>query len=305
VEELPDGRSQVYWFTYDASGEQAWTIGVSPTSGARMSVAQSFRPVGTRFGAAFDAAQIQSVPWGTLDLDLTSCASGGVRYASAQAGFGSGTLAASRITVPAGAVCLDTMPALPSNATWSQGTDQPQAVSESAATKLGTFAFLAGGFGDPNGFKALRPRARCMDHARADSRRAGPPLRPGARRQRVRGRRQRQRAEGEPANGWRYVAAENRWEEVPQLPAYVQAGSAALNGFGWFGNVVGGVMQFDPRTGATREIVGDGVSSRDHFAARRLPGGALDGRRAQRHAHHRLGLDLSTRPRRRGVRGRS
>ena len=31
VEELPDGRAQVYWFTYDANGEQAWMLGVSPT----------------------------------------------------------------------------------------------------------------------------------------------------------------------------------------------------------------------------------------------------------------------------------
>ena len=51
---------------------------------------------------------------------------------------------------------------------------------------------------------------------------------------------------------------------MPQLPAYTQAGSTALGGFGWFANIVGGLMQFDPRTGATREIAGDGVNARDH-----------------------------------------
>jgi len=54
VEELPDGRTQVYWFTYDSRGEQAWTIGVADTSGTHMTVANNLRPVGTHFGSAFN-----------------------------------------------------------------------------------------------------------------------------------------------------------------------------------------------------------------------------------------------------------
>ena len=264
VEELPDGRSQVYWFTYDANGEQAWTIGVSPTSGARMAIAQAFRPVGARFGAAFDPAQVQAVAWGSLELELTSCVSGAARYSSPLAGFGSGSLAASRITSPAGSVCLDNMPTVPASASWSQGADQPEAASESAATRIGNFAYVAGGFGDPAGFKrfdldrnswttlAQLPGGR--DHLFVLALDATVFVAGG----------NDNGTRASPANGWRYVEAENRWVEVPELPRYVQAGSAALGGFGYFGNVVGGFMQFDPRTGARREVRGDVVTSRDH-----------------------------------------
>lgn len=264
VEELPDGRAQVYWFTYDGNGEQAWTVGVSPTSGARMTIAQAFRPVGARFGGAFDPAQVQAVSWGSLELELTSCGAGSARYASTLAGFGSGTLAASRITAPAGSVCLDGMPTLPANASWSQGPDQPEAASESAAAKAGGFAYVAGGYGDPAGFKrldlerntwtTLAPLPGERDHLLAlaldgtvfvtGGNDNGPRV--------------------SLANGWRYVAAENRWEEIAALPRYAQAGSAALNGYGYFGNLGGGMMQFDPRTGARREIAGDSVRARDH-----------------------------------------
>ena len=265
VEELPDGRSQVYWFTYDGNGEQAWTVGVSPTSGTRMTIAQAFRPVGARFGAAFDPAQVQAVTWGSLELELTSCVSGTARYSSTQAGFGSGTLAASRLTAPAGSVCLDNMPTVPANASWSQGADQPESASESAATKVGNFAYVGGGFGDPAGFKRYDLNANSWSTLAQL---------PGGRDHLLvlavdgtvfvaGGNDNGTRVSG--ANGWRYVAAENRWVEVPELPRYVQAGSAALNGFGYFGSIVGGMMQYNPRTGATRQIAGDAsVTARDH-----------------------------------------
>ena len=265
VEELPDGRSQVYWFTYDERGEQVWTIGVSPTSGTRMVIEDNYRPVGTRFGAAFNPAQVRLERWGRLELDLNTCLAGTLRYQSVQGNFGSGTLSPTRLTMPAGAVCLEGTPAVPTNATWSQGADQPEAASESAATRIGNHAYVAGGFGDPAGFKrfnldtntwtTLAPLPGGRDHlfvvALHDEvyvtggNDNGP------------------RVSAVP--GWRYVAAENRWQEVPGLPRYTQAGSTALGGFGYFGTVVGAMRQFDPRTGAWREIAGDNsITARDH-----------------------------------------
>lgn len=264
VEELPDGRSQVYWFTYDERGEQAWTIGVSPTSGTRMVIEDNYRPVGTSFGTAFNPAQVRLERWGRLELDLDTCLAGAVRYQSAQAAFGSGTLAPARLTVPAGAVCLDATPALPAAATWSQGTDQPEAASESAATRIGSFAYVAGGFGDPAGFKRLNldtnswttlaPLPGGRDHLFVVALDGSVYVTGG----------NDNGAVVSAAPGWRYVASENRWQEVPGLPPYTQAGSTALGGFGYFGTVVGAMRQFDPRTGAWREIAADVVNTRDH-----------------------------------------
>src|SRR5688572_29332681 len=154
VEELPDGRSQVYWFTYDQNGEQAWTTGVSPTSGASMTVAQNLRPVGTRFGSAFNASQVTAQPWGRLELQLTSCTGQGTAsWQSSDTAFGSGTLQPRLLTQVAGAVCLDGTPAVPQSPTWVQGAAEPTPVSESANAVVGTSIYMAGGIPTTRAFK--------------------------------------------------------------------------------------------------------------------------------------------------------
>jgi len=264
VEELPDGRAQVYWFTYDASGEQAWTIGVSPTSGERLTVAEVFRPVGTRFGSGFSVSQVQATPWGRLELDLTSCLAGAVRYQSPLAGFGDGTLTPTRLTVPAGAVCLDATPTVPTGASWSQGAQMPLATSESATAVLGTAAYVAGGFGAfdglqrydiaANAWTTLAPMPGGRDHPLAVAIEGDLYVTGGYH----------QPVGTHASDGWRYVVAENRWESVPQLPAHAAAGAAALGGFAYFSDIGGALMQFDPRTRTTRAIPSDNRAPRDH-----------------------------------------
>jgi hypothetical protein len=265
VEELPDGRAQVYWFTYDGNGEQAWTIGVSPTSGSRMVVADNFRPVGARFGAAFDPAQVQAQRWGRLELDFDTCLAGAARYESSAAGFGSGSLAPTRLTVPAGAVCLDATPAVPQSSAWSQGPAEPMPVSESGNAIVGSAIYMAGGFGNTRGFKrfdaqdgtwtvlAQTPAGR--DHSLAAA--VGDSIYVTGGNHNGGG--------DHSSQGWRYVIAENRWEAIPALPGVTQAGAAALNGYAWFGDLNGNLVQFDPRTRATQNIPGAGGGvPRDH-----------------------------------------
>lgn len=263
VEELPDGRAQVYWFTYDAQGEQAWTIGVAPASGSRITVEQNFRPVGARFGAAFDASQVQATPWGRLELEL-DCNAGIARYASTQPEFGAGTLAPTRLTAPAGAVCLDGTPAVPGAATWSIGTPMPRPTSESATAVMGGAAYVAGGFGAPDGVQrydlatgawtTLAPIPGGRDHPLAVA--VGDELFVTGGNHHAVG--------VHASNGWRFIAAENRWENVAQLPRNVAAGAAALGGFAYFSDFNGNLTQFDPRTRAARLIPGDGRPARDH-----------------------------------------
>ena len=265
VEELPDGRSQVYWFTYDGAGEQAWTIGISPASGPNIVVAQNFRPVGARFGAAFVASQVQATPWGQLELDLTSCTAGAARYNSSLAGFGTGTLAATRLTIPAGAVCLEGSPSLPQSPTWSQGPAEPQPVSESANAIVGSSIYMAGGFGNTRGFKRFNAQGNTWtvlaqtpagrDHGLATA--IGDSIYVTGGNHNGGG--------DHSANGWRYVIAEDRWETIAQLPGVTQAGAATLGGFAYFGDVDGNLVQFDPRTRTTRTIPSaPGAVPRDH-----------------------------------------
>src|SRR5687767_3208024 len=268
VEELPDGRSQVYWFTYDANGEQAWTIGISPTSGPSMTIEQNHRPVGTRFGADFNASQVTLQPWGRLELQLTSCIGPGtLTWQSTDSAFGSGTLRPQLLTLLAGTVCLDGTPAVPQSTTWSQGAAEPTPVSESANAVVGNSIYMAGGIGSPSlrGFKrydadlnqwtVLPQTPAGRDHGLAaaigDSIyvTGGNHNGPG----------------DHSSNGWRYVIAENRWEAIPQLPAVTQAAGAALGGFAYFSNIQGALVQFDPRTLSTRAIPKPpGTIMRDH-----------------------------------------
>lgn len=264
VEELPDGRSQVYWFTYDANGEQAWTIGVSDTSGTHMSVTQNLRPVGAHFGSAFSPGDVRLDPWGRVDLSLDSCNHGTVSYDSSQAGFGSGSLQPIRLSMPVGAVCIDGTPARPASLTWSNASAMPKPQSEAAAALIGSSAYLAGGFNDPQSFQRYDAAANAWtvlpslpggrDHAESSAI-AGAVYVAGG------------NANGggdQSSSGWRYIVADNRWESVPQLPSPIAGSAATLAGYLWFAAQDGSLLQFDPRTGATRTIPGDNRAPRDH-----------------------------------------
>lgn len=264
VEELPDGRTQVYWFTYDERGEQAWTIGVSPASGSRMTVEQNLRPVGARFGSAFRPGDVRLEPWGRLELQLDSCTQGTASYQATQPAFGSGTLRPIRLSMPTGAACIDGTPTRPTTLEWSAAPAMARAQSEAAAAVLGSQHYIAGGFSESRSFQRFDagsgtwtqlpdlPGGR--DHALAVGLEGSVYVAGG-------------NANGggdQSGSGWRYVVAENRWEGVPQLPASRAAGAATLGGYGWFGHADGSLTQFNPRTRATRVIPGDNRAPRDH-----------------------------------------
>jgi hypothetical protein len=266
VEELPDGRSQVYWFTYDQNGEQAWTTGVSPTSGASMTIGQNLRPVGTRFGSGFNASQVTLQPWGTLQLQLSSCTGPGTAtWQSSDTAFGSGTLQPRLLTVVAGAVCLDGTPAVPQSPTWVQGAPEPTPTSESANAVVGNSIYMAGGIpttrtlkrydAATNQWTMLPQTPAGRDHGLATS--IGDSIYVTGGNHNGGG--------DHSSNGWRYVISENRWEAVSQLPGVKQAGAATLGGFAYFGDIFGNLVQFDPRTLKSRNIpAAPGVGMRDH-----------------------------------------
>ncbi|HET9651006.1 MAG TPA: hypothetical protein VFP36_02390 [Usitatibacter sp.] len=264
VEELPDGRTQVYWFTYDARGEQAWTIGVSDTSGSHMAVTRNLRPVGTHFGSGFSSSQITLQDWGRFDLQLDSCLQGSMSYQSTLSDFGSGSLQPKRLSIPAASVCIDGTPARPASITWSTAASMPRAQSEAARAIIGSQSFIAGGFTEPRSFQrfdaatnawtALPDLPGGRDHPLALAIDGSVYVTGG----------NPNGAGDQSTSGWRYIVAENRWESVPQLPWSGASGAAVLGGYGWFGSADGSLTQFNPRTRATRVIPGDGRAPRDH-----------------------------------------
>ncbi|MBC8022893.1 MAG: hypothetical protein H7Y14_07225 [Burkholderiales bacterium] len=263
-EELPDGRTQFFWYTYDASGEQAWVLGVSPTSGDHLSIADMYRPVGTRFGSGFDPNAVQRSDWGRVDLDFSSCNAGELRYQSSVAAFGSGTLRPTRVTKVAGTSCVDTVPAVPTNGTWTTAARMPTAQSEVATTTLGGMSYVAGGFGDPQAFHRFDAAANSWrtlaqvpggrDHPLAAAV-GGDILFAGGYSQGV----------GDQVTpGWRYSIASDRWAAEPELPSPAASSAVQLNGFAYFGTISGAVYQYNPRTKTSRLLARPYTLSRDH-----------------------------------------
>jgi len=265
LEELADGHALVYWFTYDDSGEQAWTIGIADSSGPHVVVGDNLQPMGTHFGAAFDPAQVVSQHWGQLQIDFDGCDRGVASYQSGVPAFGSGTLHPVRLSRLAGNSCIEGAPTVPVG-TWSAATTMPAPPqSEVALAVIGNRAWIAGGLSTPTVVKSYDLDADAWsvaadlpggrDHALGVAFGGNVYVAGG----------NRTTPEGEQSvPGWRYYPAENRWEDVPQLPDVAQSAATTLNGYAYFGSPGGTIVQLNTRTLASRRIPPDPIIARDH-----------------------------------------
>ncbi len=266
VEDLADGRALAYWFTYDADGEQAWTYAEAERQGDRYVAARNYQPLGTRFGAGFDAAAITLSDWGRYTLAFSGCDGGTLDYSSPLPGYGSGTLAPTRLTHLAGAACVDGTPTAPTGGSWSQGPPMPMPQSEVATAVLDDRIHLAGGYGLPSGVQRYDPATSrwdriadlpgTRDHALAvavdgDLFVSGGFPNTG---------------QGDQIHaGWRYRSANAAWETPAALPFGTASGAARLDGFAWFGSDDGSLGQYDPRHDRRRDFLPDTTGvGRDH-----------------------------------------
>ncbi|RPH98869.1 MAG: hypothetical protein EHM68_02810 [Lysobacterales bacterium] len=90
VQRLEGGRAAVYWFTYDAEGNQAWLHDTGTIEGERIVFEDLLQPAGGRFGRSFDPADVRLAPWGALELEL-DCAGGTASYRPSARGYAPGT----------------------------------------------------------------------------------------------------------------------------------------------------------------------------------------------------------------------
>jgi len=264
VEELGDGRSVVYWFTFDPDGRQAWTVGTATRQGNRLLIEDNRIARGTHFGSAFNAAAVELRAWGRLEIDFSTCNSATLSYASTLPGYGAATRSPVRLTALASARCLDAMPAAVNNASFSERTRMATPYqSEHAVTALGDSLYALGGFGDPRGFRRYDrsldrwvelidlPAGR--DHPAAFAIPGSVYLVGGS-------------ANGggdQSISGFRYDITAGNWQPVPELIGGYGSHAAVVNGQAFIGLGDGSLQQFDPRQRRGRIIHSDG-QSRDH-----------------------------------------
>jgi hypothetical protein len=104
IELLTDGRVLVYWFAYDFEGNQAWFFGTGTIAGDELVIAETFQTAGPVFGPDFNPDDLDLIPWGELRFSL-SCNEGSVTYDGTPAGYGTATLALTRLSYLAGLEC--------------------------------------------------------------------------------------------------------------------------------------------------------------------------------------------------------
>lgn len=266
VQELPNGSAVLYWFTFTPDGRQAFTVGVATRNGNRLELAENLITRGTNFGNAFNAADVQRIPWGRLDFEFTGCNAATVSYTSTLPGYGSGTRQSVRLTALAGAVCIDGTPVAKTRGNWRLEAAMPlPAQSEHAATMLASSVYTIGGFGDPRGFKRFDTASNTWadlpdlpggrDHLAAFALddavyASGGATHPGG---------------DETSSGFRFDIVTQQWRSIPGLPFNFGSHAAMLNGRGFIGSEDGSLTEFNPAQQTSRAIAAAvGGVARDH-----------------------------------------
>ena len=265
VEDLADGQSLVYWFTFDEQGRQTWLVGPGRRDQGGIVVEQLLQGSGTRFGDGFDAGAVDLAPWGSLSIDFSSCSGGTLSYESSLPGFGSGTRSLHRLTRLAGAPCVDALASAPSAGSWQERRTTPTPPqSELAVTADQGLIYALGGFGAPRAFRRYDPASdqwsvlpdlpAGRDHLAAFALDGAIYMNGGA-----------ALGSGEQSvSGHRFRLDSGRWEPVPALASSFGSHAAALAGSAYIGDASGRLQQFDPRGDRVRTIRAPDFTQRDH-----------------------------------------
>jgi plastocyanin len=105
IEILSDNRFLATWFAFNPAGtQQAWFTGVGTYSANTATITHAVQPSGGRWIPKFDPNSIVFVTWGALTFTFTDCNHGKLDFISS-AGYGSGSMNLTRLTLPAGLTC--------------------------------------------------------------------------------------------------------------------------------------------------------------------------------------------------------
>ena len=104
-EEIEPGKVFAAWFTYDAQGRQAWIVGNGTLADRTAYFDELVITRGTRFGAAFDAEEVERLDWGTMQITFEDCNSAVLDYVSVDPQYGSGVLHPVRLSSIDGIEC--------------------------------------------------------------------------------------------------------------------------------------------------------------------------------------------------------
>ena len=254
IEELPGGVVALYWFTFAPQGEQAWVVALGTRDGDQAELAAEITR-GTRFGDGFDAAAVERIPWGSIQLRWADCQQLEVDYASQREGYGSGEREAVRLVTLASLPCRDALPAAAASGSFTEHAgmpDPPQ--SELAVAGTADALFALGGFGGPRSFKrydyasgnwsTLPDLPAGRHHLSAFAMDGHVYLAGGA-----------PAGSGDQATAaFRFSLAQQQWEPLPELAFSFGSHATVLNGRAYIGDASGQLQEYDPRHRRVRTL---------------------------------------------------
>jgi hypothetical protein len=106
LEVLTDERVLVYWFSFDADGNRRWFFGIGEIRNGKLVFDEMLTTTGPEFGAGFDPADLEELPWGSLELDI-DCEGGTASFMPVEQGFPEGVLSLTQLTSLDGLECTD------------------------------------------------------------------------------------------------------------------------------------------------------------------------------------------------------
>ncbi len=266
VDELPNGTTGLYWFTYDEAGRQRWILGTGQRQGDRLVIGSARIPRGTRFGADFRSADVVLSPFGRIEVEFDGCARMHLGYDAEAAGLGSDQRVVDRLTRVAGLPCIAGSPAATAGSAWRELASMPgNRQSELAVTRLGNALYALGGFGSQRALKRYVP---------ATDEWTTLPSMPDGRHHLAAF-----AADGavyyvgggtdgfdpDYSEGYGFDLATQQWSRIPGFLPTFGSHAAMLHGRAWIGNLDGSLQVFEPRTGRVKRIAPQpGGPQRDH-----------------------------------------
>jgi hypothetical protein len=266
VEEFPDGRSGVYWFTFDESGRQRWIAGVGVREQNQLRISEPFMTKGARFGPDFRPADVQFEGFGTMDLAFAGCGAMQFDYAAQRPELGSARREAVRLTRIAGAPCLDQMPVPSGGLRWvERGVLPDSGTSEFAAVATADHIYTLGGFGSSRVFQRYAPDTGAWQRLPdiPDGRHHLAAFVSGNAVYAVGGF---QAGSAQPyVTAYRFETGNNTWQPEPEVLPSAASNTAMLFGRAFIGSDDGGLQEYQPSSRRTRRLAfSEPPVGRDH-----------------------------------------
>ena len=105
LEVLSGSQVVMYWYTYGLDRKPLWLVGLGSVINNRIIIDNVQQFEGGIFGPGYNPSTVTALTWGRIEMSFQSCSNLSFSY-QGPAGYGSGSIALTRLTTLAGCTCV-------------------------------------------------------------------------------------------------------------------------------------------------------------------------------------------------------